>query len=134
MDSSKKKTGFESVLEMFRVMDAPDRDRLLKAVTEKNPELGRALSEGIFRFEDLLGLEPAALQRLLREAPRSVLALSLRGMAEEFQKNIFASIPGRAGEEIREEWATLGPRRLPDVLEARRKIIEFGKQIGLIRG
>jgi len=123
--------GFQAVLEMFRAMDAADRERLLGQVRARDPSLAAAIEDQVFRFEDIVTLEPAELQRLLRETPSAVVALSLRGMNEEFHTKVFAAMSTRAAESLREEMQALGPRRLPDVLEARRKVIEFGRGMGL---
>ena len=132
MADPKSKSGFESVLEMFRVMDPADRDRLLKAVSLRDGALAQAISDRIFRFEDLLTLEKSALQKLLREVPKAVLALSLRGFSEDFQSRILDHLSRSAGEEVREEWSSLGPRKVADVMEARRKVIDWGRKAGLI--
>jgi len=132
MADPKSKTGFESVLEMFRVMDPVDRERLLGAVSKRDGALAQAISDQIFRFEDLLDIEKSGLQKLLRSAPRPVLALSLRGLSEELQQKFLALLPSAAAEEVREEWQNLGPRKVTDVLEARRKIMSWGKSEGLI--
>ena len=132
MADPKSKSGFESVLEMFRVMDPADRDRLLKAVSLRDGALEQAISDRIFRFEDLLTLEKSALQKLLREVPKAVLALSLRGLSEDFQSRILDHLSRSAGEEVREEWSSLGPRKVADVMEARRKVIDWGRKAGLI--
>ncbi len=119
------------MLEMFRAMDASDRERLLGQVRARDPGLAQAIEDQVFRFEDIVALEPAELQRLLRETPSAVVALSLRGMSEEFHTQVFAAMSTRAADALREEMQALGPRRLPDVLEARRKVIEFGRGMGL---
>jgi flagellar motor switch protein FliG len=132
MADPKSKTGFESVLEMFRVMDPANRERLLGEVSKRDGALAQAISEQIFRFEDLLGVEKSDLQKLLRLVPRPVLALSLRGLTEELQQQFLSNLPSAAVEEVREEWRTLGPRKVADVLEARRKVIGWGRSEGLI--
>jgi flagellar motor switch protein FliG len=132
MPEPKPKSGFESVLDMFRVMDPAHREQLLTAVSARDAKLAQAISDNIFRFEDLLTLEPAGIQQLLREVPKSVLALALRGMPEDFQHKLLQNVSRSAAEEVQEEWRNLGPRRLPDVIEARKKIIDWGRKAGVI--
>ena len=107
------------------------RPCVLGQVRARDPGLAQAIEDQVFRFEDIVALEPAELQRLLRETPSAVVALSLRGMSEEFHTQVFAAMSTRAADALREEMQALGPRRLPDVLEARRKVIEFGRGMGL---
>lgn len=123
--------GFQSVLEMFRVMDPADRERLLAQVKARDPQLAQAIQLNVFRFEDILTLSAPDLQRLLQKLPSAVLALSLRGMSAEFQAQVFASMSARAADSLREEIAAIGPKPLPDVLEARRKVVEFGRELGI---
>ena len=123
--------GFQSVLDMFRVMEPADRERLLAQVRARDPQLAQAIQQNVFRYEDILGLPAPELQRLLQRVPSPVLALSLRGMSGEFQAQVFASMSARSAESLKEEISAIGPKPLPDVLEARRKVIEFGRELGI---
>jgi flagellar motor switch protein FliG len=123
--------GFQSVLEMFRVMEPAERERLLAQVRTRDPQLAQAIRQQVFQFEDILKLAAPELQRLLQRVPTGVLALALRGMSADFQAKIFASMSARVGDSLREEIAALGPKPLPDVLEARRKVVEQGRELGI---
>jgi flagellar motor switch protein FliG len=50
--------GFQSVLEMFRVMEPAERERLLAQVRTRDPQLAQAIRQQVFQFEDILKLPP----------------------------------------------------------------------------
>ena len=122
----------EAVLEIFRKLEPEHRDRLLKNVAASDPRLGEVIEQNLFRFEDLQTLEAAALQSLLRKSPEPVLSLALRNASPELLKTVYSNLSERAGAQLREAVAALGPRRLSDVQEAQRKILELGKTLGVI--
>ena len=83
-----------------------------------------AIRKKLFSFEDLNRLQPADLQRVLREVDSSNLAISMKSASETLRGKIYASISKRAAESLKEELEMLGPVRLKDVEAALDEVVD----------
>ena len=83
----------------------------------------------MFSFEDLTRLQPADLQRVLREVDSANLAVSMKSASEGLREKIYGSISKRAAESLREEIDLLGPVRLKDVEIAQDAIIQVVRRL-----
>ncbi len=116
MSSSKPKPpssargGLPAVLEILRGLDPPAREKLLHNLSERDPDLGRKLSENLFTFESLQKISPRSLQTLLRKVREDLLALALRDASDPLRARIFAHISKRQADQLRESLES-GPKR-----------------------
>ncbi len=124
-----KNDGFQSVIEMMRVMNQSDREKLLSNIMKDNPEFAALLKQQLHSFDDLVHLSPRELQTVLKEIKEEKLALALRGQKEEIVNSILAQVPARIGESIR-DLLTSGPaQKKSDVEQAQAEIVEFAKSL-----
>ena len=80
-------------------------------------------------FEDLSRLQPADLQRVLREVDSANLAIAMKSASENLRDKIYGSISKRAAESLKEELEMLGPVRLKDVEVAQDAIIQVVRRL-----
>jgi flagellar motor switch protein FliG len=83
----------------------------------------------MFSFEDLSRLQPADLQRVMREVDMGGLALAMKSASDALKAKIFAALSKRAGEGLREEIDLLGAVRLKEVEAAQEMIIQSVRQL-----
>ena len=102
---------------------------LLARLEERNAQLGAAIRKKLFSFEDLSRLQPADLQRVLREVDSSSLAISMKSASESLRDKFYAAISKRAAESLKEEIEMLGPVRLKDVEIAQDAIIQVVRRL-----
>jgi flagellar motor switch protein FliG len=121
------KGGIESVVEMFALLDGPARDRLLRSVAEKDPELARKIQDQLFTFEDLKGIAPKELQLLLREVPSAKLLLAMRKVSPELKQAILSNMSARAAKSLEEDLGAQSPKRVSEIEQAQREIIELAR-------
>ena len=124
--------GIQGVIDMFRAMEPQLRDSLMEKLKRQDPGLVEAVETGMFRFDDLKTLESVDLQRLLRDVPEMVLALAMRNASAELAAVIYGAMSARAAESLREAVGALGPRKLTDVVEAQKRVIARGRELGFI--
>lgn len=117
--------GVKAVVEMLQQMAAPDRAKLLSGIAERDPGMAKRIEGRLFTFEKFTELDSASLRTLINEAPRDILALSLRNASEALKKSIFSSLPQRAGEMLRQEVDQLGPRKLSEVQSAQAQLVNL---------
>ena len=100
---------------------------LEKVIMEGVASLDLGLSEQIknlmFVFEDLVGLDDRALQRLLRDVDSRELALALKSASNEVRNKIMGVMSQRAVAALKEEIEMMGPSRKTDIEKAQTNIV-----------
>jgi flagellar motor switch protein FliG len=115
--------GVRAVADLLNHLEKDMSKNLLARLEERNAGLSAAIRKKLFSFEDLSRLQPADLQRVLREVDSASLAVAMKSASEPLREKIYASISKRAAEGLREEIELLGPVRLRDVEMAQDTII-----------
>jgi len=110
-------------------LDQGHRERILTEIAAQNPELATTLRKGLFNFNQVLGLEPLELQKIIRAHPPNFFALALRGIEPELKKTLFSKLSERQARAMDEEILSLGPQKLSDVKQAQEKIIEHAREL-----
>lgn len=121
--------GVRAVADLLNALDKDTSKNLLARLEERNATLSAAIRKKLFSFEDLNRLQPADLQRVLREVDSSNLATAMKSASESLREKIFAAISKRAAESLREEIEMLGPVRLKDVETAQDNIIQAVRRL-----
>lgn len=121
--------GVRAVADLLNNLEKELSKSLLARVEERNAQLGSAVRRKLFSFEDIRRLQPADLQRVLREVDSSHLAIAMKSATEAVREAIYASISKRAAEALREEIGMLGPVRLKDVEAAQDAIIQVVRRL-----
>lgn len=96
---------------------------LLSGVSELDSELSEEIKNLMFVFEDMIGLDDKALQRLVRDLDTKELALALKGASDELKSRIMGVMSERAVGVLKEEMEFLGPVRISEVEAAQGRIV-----------
>jgi flagellar motor switch protein FliG len=83
----------------------------------------------MFTFEDLVRLDSAGAQVLLRHAEKDKLALALKGASDAVKELFTANMSARAAKMLKEDMDALGPVRLKDVEEAQVALVTLTKEL-----
>ncbi|MBI5688843.1 MAG: flagellar motor switch protein FliG [Verrucomicrobia bacterium] len=121
--------GVRAVADLLNELDKETSKNLLARLEERNATLSAAIRKKLFSFEDLNRLQPADLQRVLREVDSANLAVSMKSASEGLRTKFYASISKRAAESLKEEIEMLGPVRLKDVEAAQDAIIQVVRRL-----
>jgi flagellar motor switch protein FliG len=122
--------GIKTAADVLNSMDKIQGKSLLGTLEERNPELGQAIRQKMFTFEDLVHLDTTMLQRLLREVDVRELALALkRNASEKLKAALLGAITKRAAETVQEEINFMGPVRLKDIESAQMRIIDAVRRL-----
>jgi flagellar motor switch protein FliG len=121
--------GVRAVADLLNQLDKDASKNLLARLEERNASLSAAVRKKLFSFEDLNRLQPADLQRILREVDSSNLAISMKSASEALRERIYGSISKRAAESLKEELEMLGPVKLKDVEVAQDAIIQVVRRL-----
>ena len=83
----------------------------------------------MFTFEDLLKLDQASIQTVIRAVDKEKLPLALKGATDSLKDLFFNNMSERAGKIMKEDMAAMGPVRLKDVEEAQQYIVTVTKDL-----
>lgn len=114
--------GIEGVADMLREMSPDEQEKMIRNLSEKDPEMARKIRERVHRFEDLKSLSPNELQDLFSQISRPVLILALRGAKESIRDHLARELPSRMAKMLLEEIDDLGPQPLSTIQEAQKQI------------
>lgn len=116
--------GVENVADILKKLQKEPRKQVLSRLEERNPILGGAVRKRVFGFEDLVRLQKADLQRLLRDVEMSDLALALKTANASLVAAVNSAISKRAAEGLREEMELLGQVKAKAVEAAQDRIVQ----------
>lgn len=121
--------GVKSAADIINCLEKTAAKSLLLSLQDSNPDLCNAIRQKMFTFEDLVNLEPMALQRILRDVDMRDLALALKTSTDKLKTSLLACISKRAAESVQEEIAFMGPVRLRDIEGAQARVIEVVRKL-----
>ncbi len=121
--------GVKTAADLLNAMDKNAGKSVLASIEERNAELGTAIRQKMFTFEDMVRLEPATLQRILREVDLRDLAIALKTASDNLKQALLGCISKRAAETVQEEISFMGPMKLRDIESSQMKIIEAVRKL-----
>lgn len=121
--------GTDAIVEILNAVDRGTERHILETLEIEEPELADEIRRKLFVFEDIISLEPKAIQRVLRDVENSDLAIALKNTSEEVQNVIFSNLSSRLSAMIKEDMEFMGPVRLKDVEEAQQKIVNIVRKL-----
>jgi flagellar motor switch protein FliG len=121
--------GVTTAADILNAMDKTVSRSLLESLETRNADLCQAIRKKMFTFEDLLRIDPAAVQRIMREIEMRDLTLSLKKASEPLKKLLLSNISRRAAESVQEELAFLGNVKLRDIEAAQFRIIDVVRKL-----
>ena len=119
----------EAMADIFNNLDRSTEERFTTALEERNRESAERIRALMFTFDDLIRVDPAGIQSLLRQVEKDQLTLALKGASEEVGDLFFKNMSERAGKMMREDMEAMGAVRLKDVDEAQAAIVSAAKAL-----
>lgn len=121
--------GVKSLVEILNSVDRTTEKNIISDLEVKQPELADEVKSNLFIFEDIVNLDRASIQRVLREVNNEDLVLALKGASEEVSNVIFDNLSKRAAEMLKEDIKFMGPVRLSTVEEAQQRIVAIIRRL-----
>lgn len=121
--------GVTIAADLLNALDKNLSRTLLATVEDRNPDLGNAIRQKMFTFEDLASLDVPTLQRIMRETDTHDLAVSLTKASDNLKTMLLSCISRRAAETVQEEIAFLGPVKAREVEAAQQRIVAIVRQL-----
>ncbi|MCB9994583.1 MAG: flagellar motor switch protein FliG [Hyphomicrobiaceae bacterium] len=127
--TTKRRDSHEQMADIFNSFDRQTETRFMTTLEEKNREAADRIKELMFTFDDLVKLEPNAIQSVLQAIDKKVLTLALKGASDEAKEKFFANMSARAAKMAKDDMEAMGPVRLSDVDEAQSQLVNTAKDM-----
>jgi flagellar motor switch protein FliG len=129
VSQTSRRDAHELMAEVFNAFDRQTESRFLAALDESNRGAAKKIRDLMFTFEDLTKLDPGSVQTLMRQIDKDTLGQALKGANDVVRAFFFANMSTRAGKNLQEEMASMGPIRLKDVDSAQTKLVTLAKEL-----
>ncbi len=126
---TQKKDSHELIAEIFNNMERAVEARFMDELEKSIPDSAEKIRSLMFTFEDLLNLDPASVQTLIRAVDKDKLPTALKGASEGIKDLFFSNMSERAAKIMKEDMAAMGPVRLKDVEEAQQNAVNVAKDL-----
>jgi flagellar motor switch protein FliG len=124
-----RRDAHELMADIFNNLDRNAENRFMGALEERNRESAERIKALMFTFEDLIRIDMAGIQTLLRSVEKDKLGMALKGASDTIKELFFKNMSERAGKMMREDMDAMGPVRLRDVDQAQSTIVVLAKEL-----
>jgi flagellar motor switch protein FliG len=121
--------GVQTLVDILNNVDRTTEKSIIEELDRYQPELAEKIRDSMFVFEDIITLDNASIQRILREVDMKVLALALKGCSEDVSNIIYSNMSKRAAQTLKEDLEFMGPVRLIDVEKAQQQIVSIIRRL-----
>jgi flagellar motor switch protein FliG len=129
LSQTRRRDLHEVMAEIFNNFDRQTETRFITALEEENREAAERIKALMFTFDDLVKLDTASAQTLMRNIDKDKLAIALKGAAEPVRQFFFSNMSTRAAKMMVDDMQAMGPVRLRDVDEAQGLLVNTAKDL-----
>jgi flagellar motor switch protein FliG len=129
LSQTRRRDAHEVMAEIFNNFDRQTETRFITALEEENRESDERIKALMFTFDDLVKLDSASMQTLMRHVEKDKLGVALKGANEEIRTLFLGNMSSRAAKMLLDDMQALGPVRLRDVDEAQALLVNLAKDL-----
>src|ERR1700745_790221 len=109
---TRRRDAHEVMAESFNSFDRETETRFLTSLEDDKRETAERIKALMFAFDDLIKLDSASAQTLMRHIDKDKLAIALKSANEEVRGFFLGNMSSRAGKMLLDDMAAMGPVRL----------------------
>jgi flagellar motor switch protein FliG len=129
LSQTRRRDAHEVMAEIFNNFDRQTETRFLTALEDDNRDAAERIKALMFTFDDLIKLDAASAQTLMRSIDKDKLAVALKGAGENVREFFFANMSSRAAKMLVDDMQAMGAVRLRDVDEAQTLLVNIAKDL-----
>ena len=126
---TQRRDSHEMMAEIFNSLDRSAEARFMEGLEENEPDSAEKIRSLMFTFEDLIRLDPASIQAVIRAADKDKLPAALKGATDGVKDLFFSNMSERAAKILKEDMEAMGPVKLRDVEESQMAIVTVTKDL-----
>ena len=121
--------GVKSAASLLNTLDRTMSKIVLTSIEERNPDLSKSIRQKMFTFDDMVRLDSAALQKVMREVDTRDLAVSLKKASFQVKAALLGAISKRAAETVKEEIGFLGNIKQKEIEASQTRIVDIVRRL-----
>lgn len=121
--------GIKTAADILNLVDSSIEGHVMDQIKGLDEDLGGAIQDKMFVFENLIEVDDRGIQALLREVSSEQLLLALKGAEEGLREKIFKNMSKRAAEMMRDDLEAAAPAKLSDVEAAQKEILTIARRM-----
>jgi len=129
LSQTRRRDAHEVMAEIFNNFDRQTETRFLTSLEVENRDSAERIKALMFTFDDLVKLDAASSQTLMRHVDKEKLAVALKGANDAVRQYFFSNMSTRAAKLLVEDMQAMGPVRLRDVDEAQAMLVNLAKDL-----
>src|SRR5438876_962432 len=129
LSQTRRRDAHEVMAEIFNNFDRQTETRFITSLEEEDREAAERIKALMFTFDDLIKLDSASAQTLMRNIDKDKLGIALKSANEEVRGFFLGNMSSRAGKMLLDDMAAMGPVRLRDVDEAQALLVNLAKDM-----
>jgi flagellar motor switch protein FliG len=129
LSQTRRRDAHEVMAEIFNNFDRQTETRFMTALEEANRESAERIKNLMFTFDDLVKLDAASAQTLMRNIDKDKLAVALKGATEAVRQFFLSNMSTRAAKMLVDDMGAMGPVRLRDVDESQALLVNMAKDL-----
>jgi len=129
LSQTRRRDAHEVMAEIFNNFDRQTETRFLTSLEEQNRESAERIKTLMFTFDDLIKLDSASAQTLMRNVDKNKLAVGLKGATDTVRQFFLSNMSTRAAKMLVDDMQAMGPVRLRDVDEAQALLVNMAKDL-----
>jgi flagellar motor switch protein FliG len=129
LSQTRRRDAHEVMAEIFNNFDRQTETRFITALEEGNRESAERIKTLMFTFDDLIKLDAASAQTLMRNIDKDKLAIGLKGATDAVRQFFLGNMSTRAAKMLVDDMQAMGPVRLRDVDEAQALLVNMAKDL-----
>jgi flagellar motor switch protein FliG len=126
--ASKEIDGVKILANILAEVDRGTEDAVLSYVKKEDGDLAEMIRRKMFAFEDLLQVDDRSFREILKNID-DLLVRALKTASDEMKQKVFANLPEKASEMLKEDMEAAGPVRLKEVEEAQQGILRIAERL-----
>jgi flagellar motor switch protein FliG len=129
LSQTRRRDAHEVMAEIFNNFDRQTETRFMTALEDENRDSAERIKNLMFTFDDLVRLDSASAQTLMRHIDKDKLAVALKGANEGVRQFFMGNMSTRAAKMLSDDMTLLGPVRLREVDEAQAQLVNLAKDL-----
>ena len=109
LSQTRRRDAHEVMAEIFNNFDRQTETRFITSLEEENRESAERIKALMFTFDDLVKLDAASAQTLMRHVDKDKLGIALKSANEDVRSFFLGNMSSRAGKMLLDDMAALGP-------------------------
>ena len=121
--------GVKTAAEIINFLGASIEGTVIESIRSQDSDLAQKIMDKMFVFEDMLKLDNAGFQAVLKEISSETLVVALKGSSAELKEKVLSNMSSRAAETLKEDLESRGPMRLSEVEAQQKEILKVVRRL-----